>query len=164
MQESGGWAKWRQAAGWKPFTHTHLTKSHRSPFSCRQKKNRGDGQAEQNEVKVILFKRGDRYSHDVCMCTCVRVWAFYRTSQSAGKWSCSDMTAGQVSLSSGICVRLRICERMCVLVYVDVYVCMSLEVQLQVWGHVKVKSWKVQVSRKMSRTNRKKGKIITLNK
>lgn len=115
----------KAAPGSRPKTfHTHL-KSHRSPFSCRRSKNRGDRQAEQNEVKVIPFKRGDRYSHSVCMCTCVRVGAFYRTRQSAGKWSRGDMTVGQVSLSSDVCLGFRICVWMCVLVHANVYVTWS---------------------------------------
>lgn len=93
----------------KSLSHGHLTKSHQSPFSCRQKKNRSDGQAEQNEVKVILFKCTDRYSHSVCLCTCV--WAFYLACQSARKWSCSDMTAGQVSPLSGVGVL--VCMQAC---------------------------------------------------
>lgn len=127
----GGRAKRRQAAGRENLSHRHLTKSHRSSFSCRQKKNGDDGQAEQNEVKVILFKRGDRYSRSVCICTCVRVGAFfYRACQSAGKRSCSDMTAGQVSLSSDT-----ECVRACV------FVCVS-------WGTIQslesMKRWEVE--------------------
>lgn len=113
----GGRSGARQQA--ESLSHGHLTKSHQSPFSCWQKKNRSDGQAEQNEVKVILFKRIDRYSHPVCMYTCV--WAFYLACQSARKWSCSDMTAGQVSPLSDVGVLECACKH--VRVHANAYVC-----------------------------------------
>lgn len=65
----GGQSGARQQA--ENLSHRHLTKSRWSPFSRRQKKNRRDGQAEQNEVKVILLNGGDRYSHSACRWTCV---------------------------------------------------------------------------------------------
>ena len=40
---------------------TFYLRSHGSPLSHQQKKSVGDGQAEQNEVKVTLFNRDDSY-------------------------------------------------------------------------------------------------------
>lgn len=66
LVEEGGQSGARQQA---KTIHLHIcTESLRSLLNYQQRKNRGDGQAGQNEVKLILFMKGDRYSHSVCMC------------------------------------------------------------------------------------------------
>lgn len=114
----GGQSGARQQA--ENLSHRHLTKSCWSPFSCRQKKNRSDGQAEQNEVKVILLNTGDRYSHSACMWTCVwmhlsslpgmsisRKMKLQRPGRWAGlstQWYTSSRTCLRVCTSSLKCV------------------------------------------------------------
>lgn len=130
----GGWAMRRQAAGRENLSHRHLTKSHRSSFSCRRKKNGDDGQAEQNEVKLILFKRGDRYSRSVCMCTCVRAEAFLQGMSISRK---TELQWHDCWASLSIQWH-KMCACMCVCVCI-------LRYNSKFGEHEEVKSWKVHM-------------------
>lgn len=92
------------SSGPKTFHSHRRMKSHRSPLSHQPRENRGDGHTEQNEAKVILFNRDDRYSRlciHVHMCTslCLLQW----TSVSR-KTKPDGMTAMQRQCQERMCV------------------------------------------------------------
>lgn len=113
----GGQSGARQQA--ENLSHRHLTKSRWSPFSCRQKNNRSDGQAEQNEVKVILLKRGDRYSHSACMWTCV--WMCL--SSLPGTSISREMKLQRRGRGAGLSIQTHVSSRTCLHVCERAWMC-----------------------------------------
>lgn len=123
---------------------TFYTESHRSPLNCQQKKNRSDGQLEQNDAKVILFKTGGRYSSSAW----IRISVHFLENESLHDLWATTLSREFVSRST--CLLLCAEETR-----------WSLEALVQVWRAWggEVRSWKVQRETKWRRTQIYKNRI-----